>query len=263
VTTEAQLGQEAVDLAQSTSYSWDKFLARVATDTSYTYKNTSWYKAGAKLEQTKHLGGGGDSTPPSVDLGVVQARIFLAQSPLDSLAAPTWMVPVCTADQGYRNWYSTDVISKLRSHFGRVEAWCDCRNPTAYSEAEAMVSEFGLDGAWGQCENQAEWDHAYEYGSRRMVGNITALSDSAKELVKNQTVLLSVELYRNVMPWMLPDWMGCNAGIGGNCIGVYESASEGAVYTSVASYKEAGLYVPKQDSVYGVGLRPEDWANLA
>jgi hypothetical protein len=64
VASEAELGQQAVDLAQQTSYSWDTYLGRIRDDKNYDYRNTNWYRAGAKLEQAKHLGGGGDSTPP-------------------------------------------------------------------------------------------------------------------------------------------------------------------------------------------------------
>ena len=213
-------------------------------------------------------GGGGDVDPPapSDQLETARARIFLANHPLDCLNAPEWMVPVCTADRGYREWYGPDVIAQLRDRFGTVEAWCDCRNPTAYSEAVAMVDELGLDGpAWGQCETTAEFDHAYESGARRMVGSVNAqvLDDARLAKVAAGEVLLTVELYRNVQPWMLPDWRGANAGIGGNCIACYGSETEGAVYTPVANYRAAGLYVPKQDSVYGVGLLLQDWRDLA
>jgi len=178
------------------------------------------------------------------------------------------MVPVCTADAGYRQWYSADTIRQLRDYFnvqGLVESWCDCRDPTAYADAVQMATDFGLDGAWGQCETTPEWDHAYASGARRMVGNCdpNVLDDARLAKVKSGEVLLSVELYRNVMPWMLPDWRGANAGIGGNCIACYASEREGAVYKSVASYRAEGLYVPKQDSVYGVGLTTQDWRDLA
>lgn len=183
------------------------------------------------------------------------------------------MVPVCTADLGYRQEYDADTIYQLYEHFdqGIVEVWCDCRVPSGYIEGEGtgydvaleMVEELDLDGAWGQCENQSEFDNAYAGGATRMIGNIGSLNPDSQAKVAAGAVLMTVELYRNVMPWMAPDWKGCNAGIGGNAIACYESPSEGAVYTPVQEYKDLGFYVPKQDSVYGVGLRAEDWPNLA
>lgn len=274
MTTEAQLGQEAVDLAQSTSYSWDQYLSRIRSDPSYAYKNTSWYKAGGKLEQSKHLSPAPPNpTPPADDLSSVRARIFLAQSPLDCLSAPSWMVPVVTADMGYRSWYSQDIINQLRDRFGAVEAWCDCRIPSGYQEghgtgydvALAMVSEFNLDGAWGQCETTPELENGYNAGARRFIGSVdvNVMNDSWLNKVKTGEIKLTVELYRNIMPWMLPDWRNANAGIGGNCIACYASETEGAIYTPVRAYKDQGLYTAKHDSVYGVGLTHQDWLDLA
>jgi len=198
-------------------------------------------------------------------LSTVQARIFLAQSPLDCLQAPTFMVPVCTADPGYRNWYTPDAIASLRSRFGRVEAWCDCRasGGTPYSAAVAMVADLGLDGpAWGQCETAAEFDHGYESGARRMVGQLAGLRPDQSDRIAKAEVLLAFELYRNVMPWQVPDYGTAGAGVGSNCIGCYASETEGAVYTPVSSYRSLGYYSPGRDSVYGVGLTADDWRNL-
>lgn len=64
MTSESQLGQEAVDLAQQTSWPWDKFLNEIRTNPDYQYKNTPWYRAGGKLEESKHLSGGGGSPIP-------------------------------------------------------------------------------------------------------------------------------------------------------------------------------------------------------
>lgn len=268
MTSEAQLGQEAVDLAQQTSYTWEQYLSRIRSDPEYAYKNTSWFKAGAKLEQAKHLSPAPtppNPTPPTGDLSSVQGRIFLAQSPLDSLAAPSWMVPVCTADAGYATWYTHEVIAELRAHFGTVESWVDCRNPTHYNAAVAMKDQFQLDGAWGQCETTQELQNGYDEGARRFVGNCdpNVMNDEWLNKVKAGEILLTVELYRNKMPWMLPDWRNANAGIGGNCIACYASETEGAYYTPVKAYKDQGLYVPHNDSVYGVGLAHQDWLDLA
>jgi hypothetical protein len=235
------------------------------------------WKAWDKGQRTKQLlkndhdaaiGGGSNPSPgpePDDQLETVRARIFLAEAPLDSLKAPAWMTPVCTADHAYRHEYTPDTIDRLGSYFGSVEAWCDCRaeEGTAYEEALRMVDELGLDGAWGQCETQAEFDHAYTSGARRMIGNLSVLDQTSLDLIAGGQVLLTVELYRNVQPWQQPDWKNCNNGIGGNTIACYESVTEGATYMPVAQYRADGLYVPKADSVYGVGLREQDWKDLA
>jgi hypothetical protein len=205
----------------------------------------------------------------------VRGRIFLADSPMNcvTFGAPHWLVPVCTADHAYRYWYSSDVLSQLRSYFGTVETWADCRvasgyqegHGTGYDEAVKMSSELGLDGAWGQCETTPELENGYNAGARRFIGNCdpNVMNDEWLNKVKTGEIKMTVELYRNKMPWMLPDWRNANAGIGGNCIACYASDTEGAYYTPVQAYKDQGLYVPKHDSVYGVGLHPEDWPNLA
>jgi hypothetical protein len=268
--TDQELAAQAVAHAQRTTINHREFLRRVATIPGYAYEKTQWFQALSDLEKTKHPETAPAPKPPPTDpagyLKAAQARIFLAHEPLACLAAPQWMVPVCTADLGYRNWYPKSTIDQLRARFGKVEAWCDCRNPTPYSEAQRMVNQLNLDGpAWGQCETTAEFDHAIANGARRLIGNIdtNVLDDKRLGLISDADVLVSVELYCNVQPWVKPDWRNANAGIGGNCIACYESKTENANYTPVTWYRQQGFYVPGRDSVYGVGLTPEDWNNLA
>ena len=276
--SQQELANSALQHALKTSWTWDKFLARIRNDPTYQYENTEWYEAGEDLEEAKHASsGGGNPTPPDPpvvagDLSDAQARIFLAQSPLDALAAPTWMVPVVTADHGYRYWYDSATIGQLRARFGRVEAWCDCRIPsgyvegqgTGYDEAVKMTQEFGLDGpAWGQCETNGEFDNGYAGGARRFIGQLADLSEDNRHKIGASKCHMTFELYRNKMPWQVPDYKDVGDGVGGNTIGIYASSSEGAVYTPVSDYKSLGYYVPKRDSVYGVGLTPADWAALA
>lgn len=263
-------------------------------DISTLPSDVSQWKAYDKLQRTLQIvkddhdaagGGSAPVPPPTSDLADARARIFLAQEvvnrktgkrelvhldPHSALKAPPWMVPVCTADLGYRQFYPPSTIQALRDYFGHVEAWCDCRVPSGYHEGQGtgydvaleMCEQLGLDGAWGQCESQGEFDNAIAYPEcRRMVGNLSALNEASLARVRSGEVHLSVELYRNCQPGQMPDWKNCNAGIGGNCIACY-SDSTPCYYTPVADYKAAGLYVPKQDSVYGVGLQPSDWSAL-
>jgi hypothetical protein len=269
--TQTELIASAVRHAKAASIPFDEWCRRVQTQRGYPYTRTEWYKVGRDLERAKAAAFPPPPAPPPVpkpgNLAAARARLFLAQEPLACLAAPPFMTPVLTADAGYRDYVSPDVVHQLRARFGRVEAWVDCRTPpdgTPFDVAEQMVADFGLDGAWGQCENRGEFDRGYEQGARRFVGSIDVevFDDERLNLVKTGAVLVSVELYRNLQPGMQPDWRGANAGIGGNCIAVYESSTEGAVYTPVADYKRAGLYAAGNDSVYAVGLRAEDWREL-
>jgi hypothetical protein len=197
--------------------------------------------------------------------------MFLAQAPLDCMAAPNYMIPVCTADLGYREWYTPEVIRQLRSRFAKVEAWCDCRIPsgyvldkgTGYDVAQQMTAELGLDGPpWGQCENAHEFDNAYAGGARRMIGQLSPLRQDQKNRIASAEVLLAFELYKNIWPWQTLDYENCNAGVGSTAIGCYASSTEGATYYPVSRYISEGLYRPDYDSVYAVGLHPEDWLNL-
>ena len=225
-----------------------------------------WQRSFQILVDDHDSGGGGGYIPPPKPLASVQARIFLAGSPLDCMQAPKWMVPVLTADE--TTWTpDPNVVTQLRTRFALVEAWCDCRerggdpSGTPYSQAVALVNNLGLDGpAWGQCESQAEFDHAYSGGCRRMVGNLSALRDDQIQKIATGEVLVTAELYRNCQPSMTPDWRNANAGVGGNCIACYDDAD--CDYMSVNQYKADGMYTSGHDSVYGVSLQPTDWGNL-
>jgi len=273
--TQNELMTSALEHAKKTSILADEWCRRIDDQEDYNYKNTEWYKALKDLEAAKNAGGGGGGQPvppPTSNTDDAKARIFLAQNPLDSLQAPSWMVPVCTADHGYRSFYPPSVIEQLRAHFGKVESWVDCRVPsgyhegqgTGYDEALKMATDLGLDGSWGQCETQMEWDNGYAAGARRMVGKISAEVCDPPRLAKVSSgeVHLAVELYCNCMPWVQPDWRDANNGVGGNCIAVYSDATP-CYYTPVQWYKDKGWYVPKRDSIYGVGLTPDDWRALA
>jgi len=237
-------------------------------DISTLPADVSTWKAYDKLQRTLQIlkddhdlaAGGGSSTDHLV---AAQARIFLAQEPLEALLAPPFMVPVCTADPAYRSGYTPDAIAQLRARFGHVEAWADC-HATPFGAALDMVDELELDGAWGQCETTEEFDAAYAAGARRMIGSlgVDVLDDERLARVASAEVLVAAELYRNVMPWVEPDYRGANAGVGGNAIGCYASDSEGAVYTPVSDYKALGFYVAGRDSVFGVGLQTQDWLDL-
>src|SRR5262245_32420438 len=90
-------------------------------DISTLPSDVSKWGAYDKLQRTlqilkdDHDAGDDSGYRPAGDLNTVQGRMFLAQSPLECLQAPDWMIPVCTADQGYRDWYDPHTISQLRA----------------------------------------------------------------------------------------------------------------------------------------------------
>jgi len=279
--SQSELAQSAMQHALKASWTHEKYLNEIRNNPNYAYKNTEWFKAMTDLNTGKSAGGGTqppDPVPPSSNTDDAKARIFFAQNPLDAIhaEAPRWMTAVCTADHGYRQFYPPDVIDQLKSYFAGVESWCDCRVPsgyhegqgTGYDEAVKMAHELlghpEGQGAWGQCETQMEWDNAYAAGCRRMVGKISneVCDDTRLAKVASGEVHLSVELYCNCMPWVVPDWRNANNGVGGNCIACYADGTP-CYQTSVQWYKDKGWYVPKRDSVYGVGLTPSDWKALA
>jgi hypothetical protein len=183
------------------------------------------------------------------------------------------MVPVCTADLNYRGYYSSDTIQQLKNHFGRVEAWCDCKAAsgfqegvgTGYDVAQQMVKDLGLNGpAWGECESSTAFDNGYGAGCRRFVGKLSdeVMGGGRLNHVSSGEVHVTVELYANCMPWVQPDWKNANAGVGGNCPAVYEDSTP-CYYTPIQWYKDKGYYVPHRDSVYAIQMKPADWAALA
>ena len=123
-----RLLDDAAANARATTITWVDFLERVRNagrlTTTARRRGTRPAPTSSNSRASPRVHG---PRPPASDVASAQARIFLAHSPLDCLAAPPWMVPVCTADAGYREWYTADVIAQLRAHFGTVEAWCDCR----------------------------------------------------------------------------------------------------------------------------------------
>lgn len=277
MTTEAELGQAAVDIAQETTISWDEYLRRTATDKNYAYKKAKWYAAGGKLEEAKHLP---PPTPPPTDyLAAARGRIFLADDPLSCVrgGAPKWMVPVVTADSGYPDCQDPNVIAQLIAYFGSCEVWCDCHTtffPTALKLIETMRTSHGitLSGAWGECESQAAFDNGYNAGARRFVGKIDASvvgnppTPSAPnwrwDAIASAHVLVTVEQYLNCSPNQVPDWRNLNAGIGGNCPATYKDA-ECTADAPISLYKSKGIYVPKQGSVYAGGSPKPVWTDLA
>lgn len=268
--TKAQFMASALAHIEKSTISVDTWCSRVQDGykgKEYDFMNTEIYKSLKDLEGAKHAVPVNPNPPPSDDsyLNVVRRGLYLTSDTSRALETKNRLL-IATADRGYRQFYSSDFIRAAIAQ-DRFRVWCDCRpagEGTPPEVALEWLRELGLPPSYfyGQCENPAEFDRAYNAGARKMVGNVDSLRDDQHNKLKSKEVLVSNEAYYNVNPGLQPDWHNCNAGIGGNCLAVYESAGEGAVYTSLRTQQQQGRYDPNTSSLYVADFREDDW-NLA
>lgn len=209
--------------------------------------------------------------PPAVDNSLAQSWLILGQSPMDALNSQSYYKLAITADESYRHWYDQAFFTAAA---GRVIVpWCDCKVPSGYHPGEgtgpdiaiAFMRQIGAPFWMGEFERPDAFDNAMnaEVKPRVMVGKPDVLTPTQRARIANREVLVTIEAYRNCSGNMdpgWPDWMNLNAGIGGNCIAVYE---EGACHRMpVTDYLRAGLYVARRDSAYGPGMTVADYKAL-
>ena len=227
---------------------------RTAHDPTTYISNSHWRKAMQALEQLKHLPA---PAPPAGDayLNVVRNLLVFATVTDDAIQhacrlGPEWKF-LFTADPAYP--VSDQQIAAARASGHGVYAWGDCMT-TLPPAIMAFARARRMDGWYGQAETPEQFNTADQYLSYKgMIANLSALTNEQLGLVASGNVLVTAEFYKNVQPNMQPDWRGANKGVGGNCGAVYESASEGAVYTPVTAYHGAC------NSWYVEGFREEDW----
>lgn len=197
-----------------------------------------------------------------------KAVLFHAGDVMAWLGAPSWYWRALSADRG-QEWLTAELVAAARGVSGAfVTAWCDCRpsGGTDASYAIAAVRKFGLEGWHGQAESAAEFDHALQRGHElglmplAIIGNLGALRPDQLALVAAGDVKFIVETYYNVQPGLQVDWKGANAGIGGNCVAMYESSTEGAARVPLATMRADGRFNRGNDSIYTPGSQPEDVA---
>jgi len=211
--------------------------------------------------------------PPTVDLSSARNVAFFATVTDSAITyfcrlPKTWKAAF-TADHAYP--VTDQQIAAVQASGHRAFVWCDCMT-TLPDTALAMVEQRRdkddhplLDGWYGQAESASQFDVAI--GALRapvaIIGNLSSVrSDQLARVAAGERLFVN-ELYRNVQPWLQPDWRGANAGVGGNCAAVYASQSEGAVYTPISAYRALGLWNPACDSVYTEGMLEADWKQLA
>jgi hypothetical protein len=209
--------------------------------------------------------------PPSADVSLAQSWLILGQEPMDALNAPSYYKLAVTADLGYRHWY--DAAFFTQAHGRVIVPWCDCQVPSGYHPGEGtgpdvaiqFMHDLGAPYWMGQAEAPEQFDNAMaaDVKPRLIIGDIAHMRDDQIARVKAREVLWVNEAYRNcsgIMDPGWPDWKNANAGIGGNCIAVYE---EGPCHLMpVRDYLARGLYVAHRDSAYGPQMTVADYKAL-
>jgi len=210
---------------------------------------------------------------PSLNLRVAQAVIFLAGTPLDSLLAPTSYKRALSADRNHPEWCDQYTVDTLRhGQVAGVFSWCDCRpdGGTAADFAIERALRFGLDGWYGQAESAEQFDHALERGRAlnkppvALIGNLTALRDDQRELIRKGEVLFIFEQYRNVAAQRDADFdsyvrnTGPYAGLAGRCAAAYTSDGENATRIPMPEQTARGWFTPGVDSFYAPGCEASE-----
>lgn len=169
-----------------------------------------------------------------------------------------------TADAAYR--VTIQQVAAVRASGHRAFAWGDCDQtpPVLIREFAEMQ---GLDGWYGQAESDTQFDNANGGAQlpQALIGNLSALRPDQLSRVAAGDVVFINETYYNV-PGNVgaegPDWRNANAGVGGNCLAVYGSSSEGAIYLPLREQIRRGYFDAADDSLYVEGFLEDDWAAL-
>lgn len=194
---------------------------------------------------------------PASPLTPYQSVLFLAQPLTDALQAPKSYKAAVTADPAYDQYARADHAQMVRDAGLDVYVWY-VSTEVPKARALEVAQRLGATKIIGQAETAAQYDAAKADGLKAVVGNLSALTDVQLAEVAAAEMIMVNETYYNVQPWLKPDWRNANAGVAGNCLAVYASAREGAVYTPLV----AQPFIKGRDSVYCVGMRAEDWAAL-
>jgi hypothetical protein len=208
----------------------------------------------------------GEADRPTLDLGLVQNVLILADDPWPALQSPAKYKVWVTADLGYRHIYEDGGFIQAAKDQGRqVWSWCDCKavlgTGTAPEVAIDMAAEYGLDGAAGEGEHSAAFQSGLDAGMEVFVVNLSALTEDQLELVNGNDSIVTAELYLNKEPGHVVDWKNC-PGVGSNCGATYASSSEGAVATPIDTYASYPNAVYPTMSWYAGGSPKPDFARL-
>jgi hypothetical protein len=266
VATETELANQAVDHAQATTISWDEYLSRIRTNTSYKYKNTQWYEAGKDLEATKHLEPAPEPPQPQPTPGLAakaQKLVFCAQAPLTALGAPASYIPCLTADPGYASFVDASVISQLRAKFKTIAAW-GVQTQIPVRTIRDFAARWALDYVILQGETSDEYRTAIEAGANVIVGNSNSWSESQRQdataRINRGELAFSFETYTNEgAPWPR-DSSSAGVPAASFCLGRYAARWN----PTLADYKAntpASAW-PLVSVYHAAACTPADWALL-
>ena len=258
--TEAELLAAAARHAKAARFSADQYLAKIFTTPNYAYKETEWYKALAALQQLKTLAPPAPPPAPSPEaLAPYRSILFMGENPGDAFAAPGYYKVAFTPDPAYDGYARRAVADQLRAAGHGIYVWYVPTEVSA-TRADDVAARLGASHVLGQCETADQFDATVAHGRKAMVGNLAALRpDQLARVASGERVVVN-ELYRNCQGNQQPDWKNANAGVPGNCVAVYGDGD--CQRMPLSQYVRDGLFVPHRDSVYGPGMRAEDWAAL-
>lgn len=146
--TEAELLAVAASQAKQTTRSWDAWLNDIRTNKDYDYRQARWYKAGAALEQVKHL-----PSPPQPTYGTkATAGPFAGRGIMLGGNPDVWEQALGLVVGGFVEVVACtpptplSAIYAFRNVGAGVVIWCP---PEIDSAADIT-----------QAENQGQWDEA-------------------------------------------------------------------------------------------------------
>ncbi len=195
--------------------------------------------------------------------GRAQYVLFAASDPLQGLGAKSKYAIAMSADPGFANVATPEVVSALRFKGHRVYSWCDCR-PSGGTPAQAaidMKARLKLDEWVGQSENPPEATEAWGHHAEIIVGQLAALNDAQKKDIADGKVLWIEEDFWNAMPWNKPNYQ--NLPVAASCKGVYDATSENPPYGRSLQWEDyvaAGRVTPG-DGLFSVE-HVQNWSAL-
>lgn len=293
---------DALREARQTTIGADQWLRRILDGyrgKPYNYAGTAWYKAIRALEQAAKATAPAPTpapvpTPAPAPNALLVARarnvIVCTTDPETAIARakPGYTVAFCAdPNPSYRNHATAANVQAAKSRGIETAGWCGrlgmehsgFDGPGARFTVE-LVAALGLDYGIGQAETFEEYLDCAHYGLDSIIlGNPNALLDDPKRTSEGISQSLHharqkcaageqvwiAENYWNVREGDRPDRYGIPQGIVevSRCLGMYDAASEGGRYRTLAEYKQ---YVPAEAwphiGLYVAGMNDDEWQVL-
>lgn len=196
--------------------------------------------------------------------------VFCAESPELALGhgIPRHYTFWLSADPEYDKYNTPGTIQQIKAAGHEIGVWGNPSQIPAQRIVE-KAKEYATDPrrAMGQFETSAEFDATINGNLFAGVGNLSALAEQQRDLIRNHKFIALVEDYWNVMPWMNLDFM--NLPVVCTVKGVYNGKGDSPTYGRYLSpndYKQAGRWSDGDGIYYGNGPigagRPDDLRQL-